>query len=131
MFATDLEPHSLAALSEMLSIALRFKSRVLVVRVVDSRVKSRIEREKISSAMRLKLQASASPKLLKHVDEVHVTFAPPLKGIIAYSSRRKASAIVVGIRSGGELTRAATHIPWTFVHRLIAEATCPVIAIRG
>src|SRR5262249_196800 len=118
----------------MLSIALRFKSRVLVVRVVDSRVKSRIEREKISSAMRLKLQASASPNLLKHVkdvDEVHGRFGSRLKGIIAYSSRRKASAIVVCIRSGGELTRAATHIPWTFVHRLIAEATCPVIAIRG
>jgi len=131
VFCTDLEPHSLAALSEMLSIAQRFRAGVLVLRVVDSHVKSRIERDKIKTAMRVKLEASLSPKLLKQIDEIHVTFAAPLKGITAYSSRRKASAIVMGIRSGGELTRAATHIPWTLAHRVIAEAKCPVITIRG
>jgi hypothetical protein len=102
-----------------------------VVRVVDSHGKSRIEREKIESAIRVRLEESAAPKLLKHIDEIHVAFAPPLKGIIAYSTRRKASAIVMGIRSGGELTRAVTHVPWTFVHRVIAEAICPVVTIRG
>ena len=131
VFATDLEPHSLAVFSKVLSIAQRLRVGVLVLRVVDSPAKSRIERDKIRSAMKVELEVSASPKLLKHLHEIHVTFAPPLKGIISYSSRTKASAIVMGIRSGGELTRAATHIPWTFVHRVIAEATCPVITIRG
>jgi nucleotide-binding universal stress UspA family protein len=48
-----------------------------------------------------------------------------------FAKRLKADAIVMGIRSGSELTRAAAHIPWALAHRVIADARWPVLTIRG
>jgi nucleotide-binding universal stress UspA family protein len=73
----------------------------------------------------------ADRDLRKRIKKIHVVFAPPVKAITSFANRIRASAIVMGIRRGGELTRAATHIPWAIVHRVIAEARCPVLTIRG
>jgi nucleotide-binding universal stress UspA family protein len=71
------------------------------------------------------------PEISKAYKKHQDRFSTPAKGILNVANRLHADAIVMGIRSGGELSRAATHIPWTLAHRVIAEAKCPVITIRG
>jgi nucleotide-binding universal stress UspA family protein len=131
VFATDLEPHSLAALPKLLNIINRFDSDVLVIRAIHPDIKSRSERARIRTATRARFEAVADSNLQKHIKTIHVEFASPVKAITNFAHRTKANAIVMGVRSGGELSRAATHIPWTLAHRVIAEAKCPVITIRG
>ena len=131
VFATDLEPHSLAALPKLLNISNRFDSDVLVIRAIHPDIKSRSERARIRTTTRARLEAAGDSNLQKHIKTIHVEFASPIKAITNFAHRTKANAIIMGVRSGGYLSRAATHIPWTLAHRVIAEAKCPVITIRG
>jgi nucleotide-binding universal stress UspA family protein len=131
VFATDLEPHSLAAVSQLSNISNRFHSDVSVIRAVHPDIKSRTERSRIRRETRLKVEAATDFDLWNHIKQIHVRFDHPVKAITAFANARKADAIVMGIRSGDELSRAATHIPWALAHRVIAEAKCPVMTIRG
>jgi nucleotide-binding universal stress UspA family protein len=131
VFATDLELHSLAALPQLSNLCTRFRAEVAVVRAVPLRTPSFGERDRLEKQIREKFEAAADQALRRHIKKVSVVFAPPAKAIPNFANRFAADAIVLGIRSGGELTRATTHIPWTLAHRVIAQAKCPVITIRG
>jgi hypothetical protein len=50
---------------------------------------------------------------------------------IPRTNRVRASAIVMGVRGGGDWERATTHIPWALAHRIIAGTKYPVLTIRG
>lgn len=131
LFATDLEPHSLAVLPKLSDIGDRLDADISVIRAVHPDIKSRTERRRIRRETRKRFEAAADYNLKKRIKTVHVAFGHPLKAITDFANRTKADAIVMGIRSGGELGRAVTHIPWTLAHRVIAEARCPVLTIRG
>jgi nucleotide-binding universal stress UspA family protein len=131
VFATDLEPHSLAAVPQLSKITKRFPSDVSVIRAVHPDIKSRTERSRIRRETRLKVETASDFRLRKNIKQIRVEFDHPVRAITAFANARKADAIVMGIRSGGELSRAATHIPWTLAHRVIAKAKCPVLTIRG
>lgn len=130
VFATDLEPHSLAALSQLSGISDRLGASVSVIRAVHPDITSRRERNRIRNETKQKVDAAADSALRKRIRKIHVEFAHPVKAIVGFANRLKADAIVMGIRSGGELTRASTHIPWALAHRVIAQAPCPVLTIR-
>ena len=131
VFATDLEPHSLAALSQLSNIGDGLGASISVIRAVHPDITSRTERNRIRKETIQKVEAAADSTLRRRIRKIHVVFAHPVKGIVGFASRVKANAIVMGIRSGGELTRAATHIPWALAHRVINEGPCPVLTIRA
>lgn len=130
VFATDLEPHSLAALSPLSRIGNMFDSEVSVFRAVPAG-DSRKERSRIEMETRERFEAAADRALRQRIRKIHIEFAQPAKAITSFANSQKADAIAMGIRSGGEVSRAVTHIPWTLAHRVIAEAKCPVLVIRG
>lgn len=130
VFPTDLEPHSLAALSQLSNLRARFHADIAVIRAVaDADFPGK--RGRLQKETRKKFETAADQNLRRHTKKISVVFAPPAKAIPNFANRFGADAIIMGIRSGGELSRATTHIPWTLAHRVIAEATCPVITIRG
>ena len=131
VFATDLEPHSLAALSQLSSIGDRLGVEISVIRAVHPDITSRTERNRIRKETVQKVAAAADSALRRRIGKIHVEFAHPVKAIVGFANRFRADAIVMGIRSGSELTRAATHIPWALAHRVINEAACPVLTIRA
>lgn len=131
VFATDLEPHSLAALPSLSAFARKFNCTVSVIRAVDPDIQSRAERSRIRKETGEKIEAAADADLRKRIDLIQVEFAAPLETITSFTGRRKAGALVMGVRGGGDWDRAATHIPWALAHRVIARVTCPVLTIRG
>jgi nucleotide-binding universal stress UspA family protein len=131
LFATDLETHSLAALSHLSKLARKFDSTISVIRAVHPDIRSRPERSRIGRETKLKIHTASDSNLRKRIKQIQVKFGHPVKVIAAAAKASKADAIVMGIRSGGEWDRAATHIPWALAHRVIAEARCPVLTIRG
>jgi nucleotide-binding universal stress UspA family protein len=131
VFATDLEPHSLAALSQLSTLSARFHAVVAVIRAFPHDADVPGARKQLQKETRERLWAAADQKLRRRIKKIHIVFSPSAKAIPDHATRLHADAIVMGIRSGGELSRAATHIPWTLAHRVIAEAKCPVITIRG
>jgi nucleotide-binding universal stress UspA family protein len=131
VFATDLEPHSLAALSRLSKLARKFDSTISVIRAVHPDIKSRTGRDRIRTETKLKIAVAADSDLQKRIKKIHVEFGHPVKAITRFANASNADAIVMGIRSGGDWGRATTHIPWALAHRVIANAKCPVLTIRG
>ena len=131
VFATDLEPHSLAALPHLSTFARRFNCRVSVIRAADPYIQSRPEQSRIRKETEEKIKAAADPYLRRRIGKIHVEFAHPANAIPSFANRLKASALVMGVRSGGDWDRATTHIPWALVHRVIAKSSLPVLTIRG
>ena len=131
VFATALEPHSLAALSRLSKLARKFDSSISVIRAVHPDIRSRTERSRIRRETKLKIEAAADSDLRKRIKKIQVEFGHPVKVITGFANAGKADAIVMGIRTGGEWDRATTHIPWALAHRVIADAKCPVLTIRG
>lgn len=131
VFATDLEPHSLGSLPRLSTFAKKFNCTVSVIRAVDPGIRSRTERIRIRKETQEKIEAAADADLRKRIIQVHVEFGHPLKAIPGFASRVKASAIVMGVRGGGDWDRATTHIPWALAHRIIARAKYPILTIRG
>lgn len=131
VFATDLEPHSLAALPQLSSFSTRLHAEIAVIRAVPSDADIPGARKRLQKETREKLWAAADQRLRRRIKKIHVVFSPPAAAIPNLANRIHARAIVMGVRSGGQLSRAATHIPWTLAHRVIADAKCPVITIRG
>jgi len=131
VFATALEPHSLAVLSRLSRLAQKFDSTISVIRAVHPDIRSRTERSRIRRETELKIEAAADSGLRKRIEKIQVEFGHPVKVITGFANRSRADAIVMGIRSGGGWDRATTHIPWALAHRVIAYAKCPVLTIRG
>jgi nucleotide-binding universal stress UspA family protein len=131
VFATDLAPHSLAALAQLSAISNALHSKVSVIRAIPRAMEFPGERNRVRKETRETFDAAADRKLRKHTNTISIVFGSPVKAITNFARRTTADAIVMGIRGGGELSRAATHIPWALAHRVIAEAKCPVMTIRG
>jgi nucleotide-binding universal stress UspA family protein len=131
VFATDLEPHSLAALPRLSRFARKFNCTVSVIRAVDPGIRSRTERIRIRKETQEKIEAAADADLRKRISQIHVEFGHPVEAIPRFANRVRASAIVMGVRGGGDWERATTHIPWALAHRIIAGAKYPVLTIRG
>lgn len=131
IFATNLEPHSVATLPQLSQIGGRIPSEISVIRAVHPDIKSRTERSRIRKDTELQVKRASDSRLRKHIKEIHVAFDHPVRAITAFANARKADAIVMGIRSRGDLSRAATHIPWALAHRVIAKAQCAVLIIRS
>lgn len=131
VFATALEPHSLAALPRLSKLAGNFNSTISVIRAVHPDIRSRTERARIGKETKLKIAATADSALRKRTKKIQVEFGQPVKAITGFANATKADAIVMGIRGGGAWDRATTHIPWALAHRVIASARSPVLTIRG
>ncbi len=131
VLATDLEPHSLAALPHLSRFARKFNCSVSVIRAADPDIQSRPERGRIRKETEERIKAAADPYLRQRIGKIHVEFAHPADAIPSFANRLKASALVMGVRSGGDWDRATTHIPWALAHRIIAQAKIPVLTIRG
>lgn len=131
VFATDLEPHSLAALPQLSRISRRLRGEIWAVRAVPAGLKSPISSKSLQTETQEMYEMAADRNVRNRTKKVALAFGSPVKAITAFARRIGATAIVMGIRSGGAMPRAATHIPWIIAHQVIAEATCPVMTIRG
>jgi nucleotide-binding universal stress UspA family protein len=131
LFATNLEPHSLATLRALAILAADLDAQVSVIRVVHPDILSIAERCRISKETEEKVKAAGGAELWEHVDEVRLVSDNVVQGICETAVLTKADVIVMGVRGNVRWDRAATHLPWALAHRVIANATCPVLTLRG
>ena len=131
VFATSLEPHSLAALPTLSKLAKSFDARVSIMRAVPGTVPAPTEQRRLRNETQRQIEQHAEPHLMPMIGRIYVAFSQPVTAICDFANKTHADAIVLGIRKGGVLNRAETHIPWAIAHRIIAKAKCPVLTIRG
>ena len=57
-------------------------------------------------------------------------FVPPAQGILDLAQERAADLIVMGVKKSSESVMPG-HSPWPVASQVVAEASCPVLTVRG
>lgn len=132
LIATDFSEASFAALPYAISLAEENQAELEVLRVVPPQKNGELVHpsELMDATLRqmkqlvpLEAEAWCKPRFIAEIGE-------PAQKILQVAELNKADLIVLGVK---RVHRAlgVTHIPWTIAHKIIAEARCPVLAVRG
>jgi nucleotide-binding universal stress UspA family protein len=131
LFATDFSPSSMAAIPYLRSLAEHCGSALSLLHLADPRTQAPSERQRTRERVEKELRGLLPEEIQSHVDHVIVEFGPAAAGVVEFALANRADVIVLGVKSGGSLTRGTTHLPWAIAHQIIADAPCPVLTVRG
>ncbi len=131
LYPVELTKHSLSALPYLASLSEQYGSRITLLHLVHPDIQSPSERHRIRSRVERELLDVVPEELRRHKEEIIVEFGNVASSVIEFSLATKANLIVLGLRGGGALSRAATFLPWTIAHQIIAGAPCPVLTVKG
>jgi len=132
LYATDCSKASEAALPYAISLAEENQAELDVLQVIPPQKRGElVHPHELADAMARHLkelvppeaQAWCKPNFLTEIGKVE-------EKILQVAALRKADLIILGPR-GLERAIGVTHLPWTITHKIIAEARCPVLTVRG
>jgi len=131
LFAADFSTDCVRAMNCAVSLAHKFKARLISIHVVsniaeDPQVLTRFEQFFIQRLREL-LPASAG---LQFQQEYRVEFGSPADCILKVAADSAIDLIVMGVRGAGSLARADRRFGTT-AYRVVSEARCPVLTARG
>jgi nucleotide-binding universal stress UspA family protein len=127
LYATDLTPHSLAAAPYAISLAQENQARLSLLYVIKD------AEEKLSAEIlktRLQEIVPAEAELWCRPNSFVRQGFPDVE-ILDLARERAVDLIVLGVRSMHGIPGIATHLPWAIAHRIVIQAHCPVLTVRG
>ncbi len=133
LYATDFATKEPAAAAYAVSLAEEFQTRLVFLHVVG-----RLEPNDL--VMTSDVVESSKTLLQKLVPaeaadwckpEYLVEEGNPAEKILELAKLREPDLIVLGVKSEERVPGAATHLPIATVHKVVAQAGCPVLTVRG
>jgi nucleotide-binding universal stress UspA family protein len=136
LFGTDFSPEAAAAAPYAISLAQKGHALLVLLHVVRKAVEkgpSEPSSVQISVAEAMHRLYEIPPKDcgLNSPPEVVVEYGEPSKRILEAAVERGADIIVLGVRSDARRLGAATHLGRATAHKVVANARCPVLTIKG
>lgn len=128
LYATDLTPHSLAAAPYALSLALENQARLSLLYVVKD--EQGMLSPDVSWRAQLQEIIPADAEFCCRPN-CFVRYGFPEVEILGLAQERAVDLIVLGVRSMHGISGLSTHLPWTIASRIVNQALCPVLTIRG
>jgi nucleotide-binding universal stress UspA family protein len=127
LYPTDLSAESFAAAPFALSFALEYESRLTVLHVVPTAI--RTSARLLARAFRDELQEVFPSEMVPWCEpECVVESGDPVETILRTAKERKADLIVLGVRSPQAL--AQQHLS-NVAYPVVAGADCPVLTVRA
>jgi len=129
LFPTDGSETSLKALPYALSFAEENEATLIVLQLVPLIFPEYREAEEAKGREALRplvppdAEAWCKPEFV-------VRFEFPADGILRLATERGVDLIVMGVRRSSE-AGMPDHLPWPVASRVVAEAQCPVLTVRG
>ena len=132
LFATDFNAVSTAAAPYAVSLAQENQSRLLLLHVLPKPKSGKPEREfSIAEVLhRLQELVPAEAELWCRPEAV-VQHGDPAEQILAAANQCGADLIVLGVRGMDRLAGAATRLDRAIAYRVVVQAPCPVLTVRG
>ena len=133
VFATDFSPESLAAAPYALSFAQEFQANLTLLHVIEDLKPGELVRpEELRDASLRRLQGLVgqegatwcTPKFI--VEEGNAA-----EKILDVAHRKHADLIVLGVRKASGFPGAASYLPIATAHKVVSQAACPVLTVRG
>lgn len=136
LFATDFAPHSAAALPYAIALAKENRARLLLLHALPKRREAgdgggSRRHLSVAEAFHELHEMLPSDLGLPHPPDFAVEFGKPAEAILAAAGQRGASVIVLGIHGAEAHLAAATHLEGGIAHKVVAQAPCPVLTVRG
>lgn len=133
LFATDFSDHSLAALPYALSLAQENQARLILLHVLQH---NGLKAPSLSQTA----IAAAFSKLKELIPEGTDNWCRPetlvengesALRILEIGKKHGADLIVLGVRNSAEHLGSAIHLGRATAHKVVVDAPCPVLTVRG
>jgi nucleotide-binding universal stress UspA family protein len=132
LFATDLSPFSRIALPYVEYLLHENSSaRLTLAHFLEQEADNVNERHQSRRNLEKQLTEMIGPEFRNQIADVVVEACGAPEGMIKMAEGLDADLLVLGVRSGGAFTRAATHGLFSTAARVISEVRCPVLTIRS
>lgn len=133
LFATDFGPSSLAAAPIAASLAEEYQSTLTLLHVIEAHDAHLSSRPSELTESREQFLRSLLPDEAKFWCAPHflVEHGLPTSKILEVAARTNADLIVLGVHHPEGVPGAATHLPISTVHQIVAHAECPVLTVRA
>ena len=124
---TRLAEESAAAYKYAVSFAVEYDARLTVLHVMSGNLPAPAWEP--AKACYNAMQEQIPPEAKPWCDiDCHVATGDPAETILKIAAERKADLIVLGVKKASAL---ATHRMGNLAYRVVTEAECPVLAVRG
>ena len=127
LFATDFTEESLAALPYAVSLALEHDARLYLLHVANGPMEPEAERLLKSRMLNLipsNVNLSSEPKAF-------VEYGPPAERTLAIAEELATDLIVLGVKRIPMNFEPSTHLPLATAYKVVSQALCPVLTVRG
>jgi nucleotide-binding universal stress UspA family protein len=136
LFATDFTPESLAGAPYAVTLARENQARLLLLAVMrkpdsTNECDNRLFEISVAEAMHRLYEIVPQNVKLELSPEVAVEYGEPAECIVQVARRHGADLIVLGVRDAAGRIGAATHLERATAHKIVAQAPCPVLTVRG
>jgi nucleotide-binding universal stress UspA family protein len=131
LLAIDFSDESIGTVKYASSIAEEFQSRLIAMHVAPSPDTDPNVKMRLSDFFSERLNEVLPPEAMPWCKlETIVEFGAPAEAILRISRDRQAELIVMGAKGAGGVPGIASHFGTT-AHRIVTEAHCPVLTVRG
>jgi nucleotide-binding universal stress UspA family protein len=134
LFATDFSKEAQVAEPYAISMAQENQARLLLLHVMRDPHFKRNERttqDSVANVMHQLYEMVPAEAELECRPEATVRFGNPAERILEAAVELEADLIVLGVRDAAGHLGAATHLDRTTAHKVVANAPCPVLTVRG
>jgi len=134
LYATDFTPEAQAGAPYAISLAEENQSRLLLLHVMRDPADRKADQTAQDSAANVMHQLYEIVPESAEIwcrPEATVRFGPPAERILDTARELEADLIVLGVRNPGQRMSAATHLERATAHKVVANAACAVLTVRG
>jgi nucleotide-binding universal stress UspA family protein len=126
LYATDFSPESLAAAPYAVSLTKGHRAELILTHSIQNP-----EPDNVDSAYYTLRDVVHGGAGLESKLRCIVERGAPEDTILAVAKRYDVDMIILGVRSAQGHPTAVTHFPHSIAYKVVAEATCPVLTVRG
>ena len=126
LYATDFSLESLAAARYAVCLAKKHRAELILMHSIQNPEPSQVD--SAYDTLRDVVPASAG---LEFKPRCIVELGTPEGAILGVAARLNADLIVLGVRSAHGHAVAITHFTRSIAYRVVTQATCPVLTVRG
>jgi len=129
LFPTDSSEVSLKALPYALSLAEENQANLIFLQLMPLAPSEYQESDEASAREALRALVPEEAEAWCKPEFV-ARFEFPAEGILRLARERDVNLIVMGVRKSSEVA-LQEHLPWPIASRVVAQAHCPVLTVRG
>jgi len=128
LFATNFDRSATREAEEAAWLADEFHARLTLMHVMENYTRLGSQSGPMEDCLRKLKELIPKHAELQYIPETLLEFGHAPDRILKAAEEREADMIVLGARAYADV--AATHLPWSTAHHVIAQAHCPVLTIR-